>query len=406
MSKAQELLKNRQLQGKEIEMRGFEVAERAGTLESYYAKILADNDVEAALAEYQGNYNKLEQDFIEKTCLQSADVGFLFFATMLQCVRIYVINRLTEIEQANAKNGKEDALHEFQEKVLGKFSNGTMTDVAPLYASLEAIITTKSVPYDVQAGISDEIRKMKLFKGANHRFSTLGHDPVLGLVFGTANILTNTITTNRKLVLKTNNVVYDANLKNPRVGLSVSTPMMLNAASKRFEDDKESVAAAIIKQLIHIATDMYTPCGIQLPGAGLMLSNTSVERLTEYISTGDIVKIGASAGMAVLINTIIFAVHGCKLIFADDGNAFSKDLYQARSRKIIMYSNIIASSSNVISTAVSQKVDQFDVGGLLVTLYRIFSDTRFISKLEYEFINSGLNEYYDAKYAEIEQYYR
>lgn len=406
MSKAQELLKNRQLHGNDVEIRGFEPVEGARTLESYYEKILSDNDVEAALAEYQGNYDKLTQEFIEKTRLQRADVGFLFFATMLQCARIYVINRLTEIEQANVKGGKEDTLHEFQEKVLGKFSNGAAAEAAPLYASLEAIITMRGVPYDAQAGISDEIRKMKLFKGANHRFSTLGHDPVLGLIFGTANILTNTITTNRKLLLTTNNVVYDAALKNPKVGMPVSTVMMLDAAGKRFEDDKESVAAAVIKQLIHIATDMYTPCGIQLPGAGLVLSNTNVEHLTEYISTGDVIKTGASAGMAVLINTIISAVHGCKLMFTDDGNPFSKDMYQARTRKIVMYSNVIASSSNIISTAVSKDVKQLDVGGLLVTIYRIFSDTKFINKLEYEFINSGLNDLYNSQYAEIEQYYK
>ena len=58
---------------------------------------------------------------------------------------------------------------------------------------------------------------------------------------------------------------------------------MLSAAGKRFEDDKKSVVAAVIKQLIHIATDLYTPCGITLPGAGLVLSNSSVEQLTEYI---------------------------------------------------------------------------------------------------------------------------
>ena len=405
MSKAQELLNNRQKHGSDIEIRGFETSEDAGTLESYYEKILSDDNVEGALAEYQGNYDRLTAEFIEKTRLQGADIGFLFFATMLQCARIFVINKITETERANVKGGKEDALHDFQEKVLGKFSDGSKAEATPLYASLETIITLRGVPYDAQAGISDEIRKMKLFKGANHRFSTLGHDPVLGLIFGTANILTNTITTNRKLLVTTNNVIYDSNLKNPKIGMPVSTVMMLDAACKRFEDDKKSVAAAVIKQLIHIATDMYTPCGISLPGAGLVLNNTNVEQLTEYISTGDVIKAGASAGMAVLINTIISAVHGCKLLFNDDGTPFAKDMYQARTRKILMYSNVIASSSNIIATVVSKDVKQLDIGGLLVTLYRVFNDTKFISKLEYEFINSGLSEAYEKKYAEIEQYY-
>ena len=48
---------------------------------------------------------------------------------------------------------------------------------------------------------------------------------------------------------------------------------------------------ALIKQVIHIGTDLYTPKGIQIPGANLVLSKKNAERLTKYISTGDIIKI-------------------------------------------------------------------------------------------------------------------
>lgn len=260
---------------------------------------------------------------------------------------------------------------------------------------------------------------MHLFKGANHRFTTLGHDPLLGLVFGTSNILTNTISLTPKSenvlknlpinlekvplanmlsisMPKTYQVVY-TELKNPKIWMPVSAAVMLQAAMERLEDDKKAVAAAVIKQLLHIATDMYTPSGIQLPGAGIVLSNTTVEQLTDYISTGDIVKVEASAGRAVLINTIISAVHGCKLLFEDDGQDFSREMYQARTRKIVMYSNVIATSSNVITTALGDTTS-LDIGGLLVTLYRVFSDIRFISKLEYEFINTKLSKLYEEEY--------
>lgn len=381
MSKAQELLANRKKLGNDIEIRQFEKVEGADSLEAYYDKVLSDADIEQALEEYKGNFDKVTEEFIEKTKLQGADIGFLFVAVALQCIRIYVINKLTATEKANAKNGKEDAIHDFQEKMLGKFSKGGEAFGTPLYASLDAIITMRGVPYDATRYFDDEIKKLKLFKGANHRFSTLGHDPLLGLVFGTANILTNTISTNKKILVKTNNVVYDGELKNPRISTPVSTTAMLNAATDRFKDDKKSVAAAIIKQLLHIATDLYTPCGISLPGAGLVLDNKSVETLTEYINTGDLVKIGASAGIAALINTLISAVHGCKLLFEDNGEEFSKELYQARTKKIIMYSNCIASTSNLITTAVSGDASSLDIGGLVITITRLFSDIKFITKL-------------------------
>lgn len=402
MSKAQELKKIREQRGYTAPTRILESIDSADTMESYYDAILSDEAIENALKQYEGDFNALTNEFLERTRLQRADLAFLFVAVMLQCARISVINKITETERANVKGGKEDKLHEFQDKVLGKFGSGDNPVVEPLYASLDTIIATRGVPYDATRYAGE---KLGLFKGANHRFATLGHDPVLGLIFGTANILTNTISTNNKLLIKTNHVVYDGTIKNPKISGSVSTIKMLSAAEKRFADDKKAVAAAIIKQLIHIATDLYTPCGITLPGAGLVLSNSSVEQLTDYISTGDVIKVGASAGTSVLINTIISAVHGCKLLFQDEGKEFSKELYQARTRKIIMYSNVIASSSNVISTAITKNVNNLDIGGLLVTLYRVFNDTKFISKLEYEFLNSGLNKMYEERYSQIAEYY-
>ncbi len=406
MSNAEKLKQNRAKRGDDIEIRDFgEIDENAGSIESYYEKILTAGDIDKALAEYSDNYDRITDEFLERTKLQGADLTFLFVAVALQCARIYLINKLSAIEKANSHGGKEDKLHDLQDKIFERMGGGGQATAQNLYASFDAIITTRGVPYDACASINDEIRKMKLFKGANHRFSTLGHDPLLGLVFGTANILTSTITTNRRVVVKTNTVVYDDYVKNPKIGLPVSTMVMLNAATDRFKDDKKSVSAAIIKQLIHIATDMYTPKGIQLPGASLVLSNTNVEKLTEYISTGDLVKIGASAGMAALINTIISAVHGCKLLFEDDGSEFSKELYQARTKKIITYSNCIASTSNLISTAMAGNMQSLDIGGLIVTIARLFSDARFLTKLEYEYINSGMSDIYEEKYADISLYY-
>ncbi len=406
MSNAEKLKQNRAKREAGVEIRNLETIENAGTMESYYEKVLTSGDVDKALAEYGDNYEKITNEFLEKTKLQGPDLLFLFVGVALQCIRIYVINKITETEKANSHGGKEDKLHDLQEKIFDKMGKGGAAEVFDLYAPFEAIVSTRGVPYDATAPFSDEIRKLKLFKGANHRFSTLGHDPFLGLIFGTANILTNTITTNRRIFLTTNVVHYDELLKNPKIGMIVPTATMMKAAGDRLKDDKKSVAAAVIKQLIHLATDMYTPKGLALPGAGLVLSNSSVETLTDYISTGDLLKIGASAGMAALINTLISAIHGCKLLFEADGtDKFAKDLYQARTRKIITYSNCIASTSNLITSAVAHDAKSLDIGGLIITITRLFSDYKFLTKLEYEYINSGMSEIYEEKYADFSLYY-
>lgn len=406
MSDAEKLKQNRAKRKASVEVRTMETVDGVGSVESYYERVLTCGDIDKALAKYEDNYDKITEEFLEKTKLQGPDLVFLFVGVALQCIRIYVINKLTEIEKANSHGGREDKLHDFQEKIFDKMGKGGSAEVLELYAPFEAIVSTRGVPYDATTSISDEIKKLKLFKGANHRFSTLGHDPILGLIFGTSNILTNTITTNRHIFLTTNVVHYDEFLKNPRIGMIVPTSAMIKAAGDRLKDDKKSVAAAVIKQLIHTATDMYTPKGLTIPGAGLVLNNTSVEKLTDYISTGDLLKIGASAGISALINTLISAIHGCKLLFEDDGtDRFAKNLYQARTRKIITYSNCIASASNLITSAITKDTKSLDIGGLIITVTRLFSDIKFLTKLEYEYINSGMSEIYEEKYADISLYY-
>ncbi len=404
MSDAQELMDNRKNKNLGFEVRNLDAIENATSLESYYEKILTDGDIDKAIEEYGNYYEKVDAEFLEKTKLQGADLPFLFVAVALQCIRIYVINKLTTLEKANSHGGKEDKLHEIQDKILNRKGVKGIVSLGDLYVPFEDIITMRGVPYDATSYLNEEIKKLKLFKGGNHRFSTLGHDPLLGLVFGTANILTGTITTNKHFFLTTNTVVYDSQLKNPTIGPMVQTYSMMKAAGDRFKDDKKSVAAAVIKQLIHTATDMYTPTGIQLPFSSLVLSAKNVDTLTEYISTGDLVKIGASAGISALINVLISAIHGCKLLFEDDGTAFSKDLYQARTKKIITYSNCIASTSNLISSSMTG-FKSLDVGGLIITITRLFKDTKFISQLEYEYINSGMSEIYNEKYSDISLYY-
>lgn len=401
MTKAKELKSLREKNGLNLKYREFENDDIAD-IESYYENILTNKEIEESLEKYKFNMDVVSEEFKQKTGLHGKDVAFLMFATMLQCARIYLINNLTKIEKANSHGGKEDYLHNVQDKIFNKFDNTTTGNIGQYYAPLDAILTTRGVPYDAT---SYESVKYNLFKGANHRFSTLGHDPVFGLIFGTANILTNSITCINKPIITTNHIVYDNLLKNPKIGNPDSTISMLKAAGSRFEDDKLSVAAAVIKQLIHIATDMYTPCGIQLPGANLVLSKENAELLTKHISTGDVVKAGASAGLSILINAIISAVHGCKLLFEDDGMDYSKELYSIRTRKIILYSNLIASSSNVIATGISGNIKDFDLGGFTVTCYRVFSDTNFIDKIKYEFLNTQLSKTYEEKIKDAEKYY-
>lgn len=369
--------------------------------------------------------DNLDKEFESQTGLKGNDIKFLFAAVGLQLARIVILNELTKTETAGSGNRNETKLHEFQEKLLGKFNSGGVVKEKPYYASMEHIITKMGVPYDATASLTDKSlqtligkdrtwdfdlsemipdEKLSLFKGANHRFATLGHDPILGLIFGTGNIMTNTITCVKTPmitqgigipILTTNHVVFTSDFKDPRIATYGSTAIMLQQMIERTKEQPSALVASLIKQLIHIGTDLYTPCGIQIPGANLVLSNKEVEKMTSYISSGDIIKIGTSAKLSELINLLISTMH---TLMYDSSMLISRELYSVRTRKIIMYSNVIATGSNVLWVGGNMlagnegAIKQLDIGGLIVTVRRLISDTEYIRQIKEEFVFGGFNK--------------
>lgn len=75
----------------------------------------------------------------------------------------------------------------------------------------------------------------------------------------------------------------------------------------------------------------------------------------------------------------------------------SRRLYEVRTRRILLYSNLIASSSNIIAAAVAQYMGMdgkriADWGGYLNTLRHLAFDRKFINEVKRDFLK---NELYD-----------
>lgn len=331
----------------------------------------------------------LDEEFSKRTSLGWQDIKFLFAATALQCIRIYVINTLTKVQTAGAGNVKENLLHKIQGKLLGTLNDGVPLTPSPYYAPLMQICTARGVPYDATRfkGVNHGF-----FKEANHRFATFGHDPIVGLIVGTSNILTNTITCRSKGPLPvpiTCHVEYDMDLKNPCIGDVCSTIEALKAAAYRIDNDAVSIVAALIKQIIHIGTDLYTPCGIQIPGANLILDNRYTEELTKYVSVGDFIKIGVSYQIFNLINMFISSLH---MLTCQSTSHRDKELHHVKTMKILEYSNIIATGSNVIINAVrfyfgdGKALKDIDFAGLIGTIMMLIRNDEIKRKIKREFI--------------------
>lgn len=374
----------------------------------------------------------LDAEFEKQAGLKQADFAFLFAAIALQVLRIAIVNEKTKIEAAN-KGKIEKELKRKQKEIFEKYKKNAEQEIATeYYAPLNQIISTIGVPYDTPAFVGENTN---ILKGADHRFATLAHDPLIGLVVGTSNILTNTITCVDRAIfgymrknsgqnprdipiglpdIKTYHVVYNQNkgtkkarvdgynrqvpivkYSSPKIGKECPTSIMLGSAVARLEDDRDSVVAALIKQIIHIGTDMFTPCGIQIPAANLVLSNTAVEQLTKYVSFGDVVKIGASSGIAALINLIISVLHG---LTYDESKYDSRELFAVKTKKIISISNTIATTSNLIWVGANvyagdkTQIKNFDIGGLLVTIYNLTHNAKFIRKIKEEYILGNFNK--------------
>lgn len=343
--------------------------------------------------------DSLEKQFAQKTSLDFTDFKFLFTCIALQCIRIYVINEFTKIEYAN-KGEKEKALKKLQDKIFEYFNGDSSECNKPYYASMSHIITTSGVPYDAT---NFEDVNLGIFQGSkNHRFATFAHDPILGLIIGTANILTNTITCRMPGPLPfpiSCHVVYNDKGGSPKISSLASTIQTLYAAADRVSDDKSAVVAALIKQIIHIGTDVYTPYGIQLPGANLVLNAIDAQNLTQIISTGDMIKFNASYKMFNLINIIIATLH---TLTCKSKKNMAIQLHAVKTQKMLLYSNLIATGSNVIYNAIrmylgdASAAKKIDFAGLFGIITMLFNNQEFIRQIKEEFVYGQ----YDAMISE------
>lgn len=114
-------------------------------------------------------------------------------------------------------------------------------------AEMEKLANSKvsKVPYDAQDNRNTTINVDGL-SAYYHRLLSLGHDPLLGFIFGVFDILTGRMTTIDK------------------------TGKIVSQVMENYADRKESdIFAAIAKQVIHLKTDVTTSMGLPAPLMGL-----------------------------------------------------------------------------------------------------------------------------------------
>lgn len=99
---------------------------------------------------------------------------------------------------------------------------------------------------------------------------------------------------------------------------------------------------------------------------------------------------------------IIALVHGLLYDPQKDGD---RKLYEVRTRKILSISNSLASAGNIAYAIRTEDWRKLDVGGILVTLYRLFTDVRFVTKVK-KIIETEMDKTLADEIKELDSYFK
>ena len=320
----------------------------------------------------------LDKQFQKRTELNPTDISIMFVAIGLQMLRQYLVTKFPErLDDQTAADEVHDGEEEHSDR-HHKYYN----------PSLEEIITNP-VPFDANVGANGALAGGGKL---GHRGKTLGHDPIVGLVFGTANIATSTLTTTSG---KFNFDSYHITTLNKRdvFGKRARTDLVLRKTADKLLNEgvegKKKVGCALCKEVLHLYSDINTKNSLPLPiitSIDPLLASKLAEYGLDMCNLNTIVKQFAYSN---LINIIIAMFHG---MFFQGGSPMDQRLYEAKTRKVLTYSNVVASSTNLMAVGIAQAngvenaLKYLDIGGLINTIYRVITDYNFINEVKKEFV--------------------
>ena len=353
------------------------------------AHVTCDIDYEDLLTseEFAVAYRHLDEingQFARKTGFKKVDWIFLVTAIALQCARQYAVEPWLKRLRADAGQNDEAGRKEGAEP--GWY-----------YVETEKILVTRA-PFDTtRYGTASTVQGF--LKGGDHRQMTLGHDPIFGWIIGTANILTSTLT---RSDFASAHIKYQTGDGNVIHSLADTGKVFTACKDRLFNegwDGKLAVGSAVVREAIHLKSDVITKRSLPIP----IVSSASPEFARKLAMYGiDTASVSTETGLSMLVNALISMTH--RLFY--DESIDSAKLFEVRTRKILLYSNVIASSSNVIATVLTKNPKILDVGGLVVTIYRLFSDIRFICRIKQEFMQSALDAHFQGIVDELEEMYK
>ncbi|WP_143462257.1 hypothetical protein [Levilactobacillus enshiensis] len=338
--------------------------------------------------------NSIDHDFESAIKLTKVDTTFLMTATALQVARQYFLSKMDWTVDKGKRKSDQDAAKGTHGKYVRE-NRGTED-----YSTTISEILTNPVPFDTQNG--SKLFHENLGGGKYHRLATLGHDPMMGWIFGTANIATRTVTLAN---LHSYHVTYGSigvsrkgdRFSSPAETLTVLDKGLIENVYPLKADNLGILGAAIGKEAVHLKSDIFSKQGIALPGVSL-LNMDLAKKLCDYgVDMYNVLRVVGKLSLQALlslgINVLIGMIHR---LFYNKERDGSLELFKVRTQKIIAYSNVLAMESNVVASGVMavtghapMAIENLDLGGMLVTVGQLFYDAKFISRVKEEFLKNG-----------------
>lgn len=393
----------------------------------------------------KGILDDIDAEFERITALNQTDEMFLWFAVMLQTTR-WVLSpklKMPHMTEQELQVKKEDRLDSDEKAHKGKVyqgkSSGSKYENEKINEYAEKNqekadesrkeyhgdkgrdtkyrtwieIMYRPVPYDAMNAMDGQEKLIPHIEGVNqyneaenrysnitgknHHVATLGHDPVLGWIFGTLNIMSSTITfcdfSSYRVVQK------NGQLNKWGQAINYAEPVVIGSLFSEgyfstWEDYKR-LPAAVVRQGIHFESDKYCKEGLPIP----LLSIINPEKAQELLESGwnsiefahlfkaDLKQIGGNVILSMLINVILYAIY---VFLYDSGETMA--VKNTKISKILRTANVISSSSNIIYTIATRDIANMDIGGLGSTLLTYFTSTKLIGELKREYIEKQFNK--------------
>ena len=372
----------------------------------------------------------IDKHFAEKTRITNIkDMTFLWSAIAIQCVRwiliptfdIKTLTPNTENRKDSGSEGRKDKTKSGSE--LDKSKEECKDQEFPDSKNILAF----PVPFDAMKGTEDIIIPGvtafgQQINGRNHHSATLGHDPLIGQVVGTANIMTRSITFHDLFATTRKVERFNGRIQSVVKEPPYSKILMMKDVVASSREDASRITAALMKENLHLQSDKYTKMGLPIPFLSpalqqkLLNKNWNSKALEDVIK-GSIKGIVNNFAVALVINTIVGTLHGFCYNEEKDGDT---TLYSVRTRKVVATSNVIAECINLgtvltgsiggvlsaNSELVKKSISHLDVGGMIEAIHQIVRSKKLQEKIRREFLEQELFKHFtDNKYSFLEESY-